>query len=579
MRHPSSLPRAIAILLLGLGVVCGSCTADRGGGAAPAVAAPLAPESADIVAYAAVANLDAALQGAAALAQAVLEKPDPSISAAAFKSQLGAMLGDPDLANLDGSKSIVVVVFKAAPQAPVPPALALLPAKQAAPYEGRLTGLGMSCRFADGLLAVAQPPDALENTAKARALYDRIAAAKLSKVARVFLDADALATAYGPMLKATANQLAGVVGALPGFGAGQGPGIGAILKLEVLALLSILEQCDSLQIDIDAGKPGVGIDATVAGKPESELGSFFAQSSALKAPSSAVIKVGGVMGGAYVFAPEGFSKLFSKILKDLSADAEAKSLITPELTSLISDVALWSDGTAVISMAPSEKGFSMSAVAGLKDAQRFVEMLEKYAGLLAPGGAFAGLYKSMGVELTSSFEKGARTHAGVPVHRWTMGTKLASPAPGGFDPSLMAAFLAQAPEIAAVGEAGLISSAPAELDRMIDAVQSKSPGTRLELKAETEHGAGRHGYVDYDMVGLMKMMAASIPESNPAAAALKALAAGPVSAPPMTLAATFGPSRALFQMRLPSGLFSQFAKLGGAGAQAPPAPLPPPKDE
>ena len=78
------------------------------------------------------------------------------------------------------------------------------------------------------------------------------------------------------------------------------------------------------------------------------------------------------------------------------------------------------------------------------------------------------MYKDMGLEVTATFQKGARAHAGASIHVIKMQAELSRDA----DPALLASaeqlkpFLTQQVEISVAANRGLGSSSPAELDRL-----------------------------------------------------------------------------------------------------------------
>jgi hypothetical protein len=332
------------------------------------------------VAYAAVRGLDDALERAAEVAKRLDEPDAQPMTAAQLKAQLGAMLGDPQLAFLDASKPIVVAVLKTANPGAVPPAVALIPAKEGNPYGERLSAMGMQSRFADGILAVAQTPEALGETAKARAVYDRIAGAKLPMPARVFLDVDALVSIYGGTLKAGLGQLTGLLGGLSGPAGGNDSafGMARLIKMEALAFLSILEQSDALQLDLDWGRKGFDVDLVVAGKPGSELAGFCTRSAAVRAQEKSLLPAGGsTVIGTFAFDPKALDALSAKVLKNLSTDPEAAKLLSPETIALFTSTAEYWNGSGALSMKISPGDFSFGYELQVTSGEKFLGMLEK----------------------------------------------------------------------------------------------------------------------------------------------------------------------------------------------------------
>jgi hypothetical protein len=112
---------------------------------------------------------------------------------------------------------------------------------------------------------------------------------------------------------------------------------------------------------------------------------------------------------------------------------------------------------------------------------------------------------------------------------------------------------------------------PAALDRLIDRAASGGGGEGMTLTSARAFGEGRHMYVDYDLVGLMKAVSSLTPpvkgQPNP-------FADLPASADPMLTAMTFGDGRIRWQSKLP---LRPFVLMQEAAKKAAPSPAPSPK--
>ena len=172
------------MLLFAVIAPLGGCTSETDSTTA-SIPKALAPASKEIVAYAAVPSLDSLLKGAADISTLANPVPDaPSVTLESMKAMIGTPLDDPELKGIDGTKPILVVMFDQ-PIADAPPLVAgFLPTNPDSSYGETLGQLGMQSIASEGLLIVAQTPEALNAAKKARALYDRIAAAKISRTAR-----------------------------------------------------------------------------------------------------------------------------------------------------------------------------------------------------------------------------------------------------------------------------------------------------------------------------------------------------------------------------------------------------------
>jgi hypothetical protein len=130
----------------------------------------------------------------------------------------------------------------------------------------------------------------------------------------------------------------------------------------------------------------------------------------------------------------------------------------------------------------------------------------------------------------------------------------------------MKTFMDQKLELAVVGDRALVSGVPSDLDGMVDRALAKDAGDAFVPASAQVFGKGRQIYLDYDILGLFKGMAAMNP-NDPAAEILRRLSRYP-SAEPMTYAVTFGEGRSLFQMRLPMAMIENVVKASQDAAEA-----------
>ena len=566
---PSAARIAMTLFAVALLALCiPGCT--RRGGDGPgtsggaAVPAPSAPPSEDILAYIAVSSLDVALERSADVARTLQPKNTERVTPEMLKAKLGAGLQDPELKFLDTTKPIVVALLKGAGAGPIPPVVAILPAKEGAPYAAQLSQMQLQTQTVDGLLAVAQTPEALASAPKVKALHDKVAGEKGMKLARVYLDAEGLLAAYGEMLRAGIAQMTRQVeaaGAMAGQNEGQTRFAAKILQLEFIAFHSILAQSDSIQAELDWGKKGFDVDTVLAARAGTELAAFFSASGAGQAPERSLVRSVGAMRGSLFMDTPSLDKLAGRLIQDLEKDPAAAGLITPDLASLMTSMKDYWKGSGAMSVDLSGKSLTYQYEMAVHSEEKLLEWMERMGKLFAPGTALADFYKALGLEPAWSMQKSAREHARVPVHRYEMTVK-----PSESDPSAaarpeleaMKTFLDQKVELAVVGDRALLSGVPAELDGMIDRALAKDAGDPFLPAAAQVFGKGRQFYIDYDILALFKAMAAMNP-NDPAAEVMERLSRSP-SVEPMTYAVTFADGRSLFQMRLPMAMIENVVK-------------------
>ena len=110
-------------------------------------------------------------------AQVIPEEIRPGM----LRGQLGQMLGDPELANLEPGKPVVLLLTEPSPASPVPGYVLFIPAKAAAPFDQALGVFGLQTAYVDGVLVVAQDPEAL-TAGRANLKHYKLAEKSASKV-------------------------------------------------------------------------------------------------------------------------------------------------------------------------------------------------------------------------------------------------------------------------------------------------------------------------------------------------------------------------------------------------------------
>jgi hypothetical protein len=255
------------------------------------------------------------------------------------------------------------------------------------------------------------------------------------------------------------------------------------------------------------------------------------------------------------------------ILKESASDPAAADLLTADVLDLVRQAGAAYGGQAAYRMSAGTGGrLNVDAAFQVTDEARAMAMIEKGLLLFAPGGAWATLLEDTKMSMT--LQKNARRHAGVAVHRLKVkaaGTKPLTPE----QKAAQAPFLRDT-EFAFAGGYYLSAQDAPALDALIDraAAASAAPGPGLVLRAEQAFGEGRHAYVDYDLVGLMKAVSTMTPspkgQPNP-------FAALPDSAEPMLSAVTLSDGQIRWQSRLP---LRSFALMSETAKKAAPSPAP-----
>jgi hypothetical protein len=552
--------RSIPLSLLTLVAVLSgaSCTHDGGGASAP-VAGPLELKSKDVLGYLAIPSLNRALKEISAIAN--LFAPG-QVTPEKMKAQLGAMLGDPTLENLELEKPLVVLLVKGK-QAGAPPAPALvLPVKKKEALEQAVTGMGMKSQFEGGLFMVAlSDPEVLGAPATLTGSYREIAGAGISRTARLQLQLGSLMTPLRPMIEQGISQwiqmFQSLAAAANGSTAEQARSTASILEAEARGLLGLLDQCEVAQIDLDLGGQSIGIDKVVSAKPGTALHDFLRQSSRSPSPLTVLPEAERFLAGALRCDSKSMGVLFKQLVDEAAKGPDGAALA--ESAAMFLELGNWWGGLAAFGMGPGkEVGFTIDYDMEVLDETKFLAAIEKGMGMLAPGGALSQLYSGMGLELTAKLAKAAREHAGVPVHRWNLSLEAKDPkGPLAANLGMLKAFMKDM-ELAVVKGHGLMSGDPARLDAMIE--QAKSGAAKeLPLKARKTFGPGRQGYFDYDLIGLLKVVQGLMPQ-GPESTNMKRDLDKVKARDPMIIAITFGSGSVQAQVNIPLQPFGEMVQ-------------------
>jgi hypothetical protein len=566
-RAAGFLPRALAGLVA---LALQAPLAAAQGATAPAPASrDRAATNAGVLGYLAIPDLDKAVRHAEALGQSISPGKTPPGS---FKMILGAMLGDPALAQLRAGEPLVMIVF--APAAAGTPSYAwLIPVKDGAGYAKALGAKGWATREAGGLLLAGSAAAALDQAQAERGLYDRVRTLGGTGDARITLHADPLMTAFGPAVQTAFESMAAAASSAASGGTPQAnpaatPEMQRLLKVEGRVFLDLFRQVDQMRMDVSLDGGAIGLDTEVAPKRGSSLADL-AQMAPPAANSTAALLAGsGVMTAVYQLEAARLSTFMTKMIDGLAGDPDAAQFLTPELRQLLMNSS-WFDGRASYHMRPGAGGRLVTEmVMAVTDEAKALEMVERGMNLMAPGTGWSKMYEAMGIGYKSSFEKAFRQHRGIAVHRVTISMDAKNTPPA--QVASMKAMLGDM-DIAVTHGLYLMSQDPASLDAMIDRALAKERPAPETLRAMAAFGPGAHFYCDYDLIGLMRSIAATSDAKT-----LPSLP--PSTAPdPMTVAATLSQGSLKFRTRLPLMPFIAMGQAAAAAKAQASAPAPKPK--
>ena len=506
---------------------------------------------------------------------------NPNVHKGQTKMILGMTLGDPGLNNLDTSKPVVAMVFKTPPaNAGGPPPFAIyVPAKAAAPYDQFAQGAQLLSSYKNGVLIVAKTQDALTTAEEQLPAYQKIADAKIAADARIYVSVSSLLATYDQQIKAGVAMMQQAVAAgPPGAPAGMNAqAIGKVLNIELKALLEILNEVDSQQLDLTLKADSITVDSLLTAQKGSALADLFSAPDPGASKTLRVLPAGGSLVGAMRMNQKGYGASSKKILETLSKDPDFSSLVTPDLQSLFTSIGELVNGDLAFAFSSdATTPFKLQEAVSITDEKKYLDTMTKISALMSPDGPIGKFYADMGMKLNATFEKSYRKHGNTDVHRYKNDVDLGNLPPA--QAAQMKAFMKDM-DIAIVNNMVLLANDPADVDSMIDkALAGDAAKPDVSLESITVFGGGKSAYFDIDIIGFIKAIVTSMP-GNPAApmfAQLKASA-------PIVVAGSMDSGRLFLQTKIPLAPFVELVTLiqgAGAGRAQPPAPPPPdPKNE
>jgi hypothetical protein len=461
----------------------------------------------------------------------------------ALTAGLGAQIGDPGLGAL-GPGPVVLALYSGASPAAPPSVAAFVPTSSPEPYEKALKAMGWTATVAPGLVMghspKAAPPRAED--------YPRVAAEHFTGDLRLSLNAVEVMDVYGKILNSSVDAMAASLANTPASKAEGAPrpvSVARILQLEMRGLLMMLEQTESVVMDMGL-KPDALVTETVIGaRPGSALAELATQPAAGASAAAAFLSDPAVMTATYQLDAARVSAFVNDLLRRAAADPHTAELATPELQALLD---LWGRGftgeVAMAMRAGTGTPLVMEGLQKVRDEPAALAFLDKGSALLAPGGAWAKLYADMGIPMQTALRKNVRRHAGAAVHRLEMkvDTKNLSP-----EQQAQFGMFLRDMDLAFARGYLLMAQGPQALDALLDRVGGARPPAARTLQAARAFGPGAHLYVDYDVFGLLRAVGTSMPggTANPFAAL------PPTAAHPLLYAGWLVDGRLRVQSRLP----------------------------
>ncbi len=486
-------------------------------------------------------------------AEAVATTFKPGIAPGSVKAAVGAMLGDPALTKL-AAKPVVLLVGGAGFN--VSAAIAV-PSKDTASYLANALEHGMQGKVVDDLVILGKDEASLGLADK---LVQAVAAAAKDPVQadlRLTLPLSQITKTYGPMVAMFSPMMIAQMDAKP-----ETKPMAKMMPLIIGGILAGADDVRALRYELTLSAKSIDGSITVVGQG--------ALAKALVAPTvtgeaaakrfddqpGMLVAMGGInMAALAVYAQD--------LVERLKAKPDCKDLIDAKWSDLIAGLNNNTGEVAMRVRTDKDKPLIGETVVGVKDPVKALDQMEKEMSWVIDG-PLGSMLKANGVTGVS-LKRNGRSVGEVKIHQIIFAFDPTNTSPEA--QALRKAMVEQ--EVAVVAGQALSSKDPAALDALI---AGKGPG--LKVAAVTAFGADQHGYMDLDLIGLIKAQAKTDPNLALFAGALENAKSGE----PIALAWTIQDGQAVLKGCIPLAPIAEAAKpamgLFGGGEDPKPAAQP-----
>ena len=447
---------------------------------------PQAVNVADVAIAIRINRVDQALPKAAQLISAFV----PMFTADMIRERVGIMLGDPGLAGLDQTRSILLCLF--APQGSPQPAFAALLPVNNDQYKTRFEAMGQFVHQNPGgkTLLVARDEAGAVTGRTAMAQLEAALSQPAASDVSVYVNVEMLMSRYNDAINAGISQMVQAMQAqmqamgdqVPGGAAGM-----SIFAMELFGLLEVAKDIKDLELAVTLSPNGAETSFLLRAKPATGLATMLADP---VAPDLSVQSL--VPGtGAIVGCAAGDTGPARDYLEQVLAKAVAAVPVVPNSKfnpNKMKDLFLMNLGrsqAAAFDLLASTAGGGLSGIMVFKiqDPNHFLQILRDANKIIQE----SGMSEIMAMQI--QFQENARQYKGVSIHKYTQQGEMPMPmgAPGGPPAAFMGiiqSLMNQQAEVAVVGEHIVYTLGSTKIEPVIDAVQAGKPLSRSPLTAQ-----------------------------------------------------------------------------------------------
>lgn len=497
-------------------------------------------------------------------AQVIPEEIRPGM----LRGQLGQMLGDPELANLEPEKPVVLLLTEPSPASPIPGYVLFIPAKAAAPFDQALGVFGLQTDYVDGVLVVAQDPEAL-TAGRVNLKHYKLAEKSASKVdLSLDIDVETALRIYGTFLDVGLSEMEGLFGGLLTEGPEELRAQLELSQIMTRAYLhvarSVLHQSKTLELELTFTPNAADAKVTYLPLTGTPMEGF------LNFPAPTANRVPALIPRPYAAAellqlePKRFSRLIGWVLNEAQQSGpKIETLLTPEASQSFLELIAHYDGNFAMALTPTEGApLGYTYVGEVSDGAVALEATAVWIERFGQDGDLAKVLQTGPLASYLKLTRDVRKHQGVSLHRVTTTFKdtlddndaaeriqqLQAAYPKEYDFGWSAGYF--------VG--GTSSSV---VDGLIEKLQAP-PAEAAPMAAMTRYGAAQNVYIDVDIGALLESLSVLVPAEERDQEALGKVIAALKKGSPAVGAASFQNGQAIKQFHVPlAGILSAFHEL------------------
>ncbi len=443
-------------------------------------------------------------------------KVDPNqFRPGALKGQIGMMLNDPSLANIDRTKPLMVTVYYQAEAGGMTAKgvqnisyAAFIPAKNSASYKKVFDGMQMPSAVKGGVLVVGNRKQALDTALATMDLYKKTSADKVRSDIRTLIKIDNIISIFN-------TELSGFVSQMQTLDMKQSDGsvqskqsesLVALGKLFMYGIIDMASQSKDYQLDISVDEKTLLFSSEHSAKPGTPLYNFFDGTPPDKNSCLPILTSKGEMTYAGYFDMKRLNSLIDIIVTGaIKRDPSLKDKIDMSLINEYRNfIGYYLGEFAFVYGFDDNLRFRMDIAASTnRSAESHVAMNEKFITIyretlkkLSAGNSNIPEYR---------LEKNVRKSGAFDVHRYILKMDYSSMSETE-KASMKKLFGGDfTSEYAVANGFVVMSTDPKTLDRMIS---NTTTGSGLkELQAMRSFSAGMDSYCDIDIAGFIKKIA------------------------------------------------------------------------